>query len=72
MPAMQPYSGGPYSDQKQLRWEIKRLKSDIEAKPMGPRTRKWTESELADLQEKLKKLNAEIREMKKSRAKQTT
>ena len=67
MPAMQPYSGGPYSDQKQLRWEIKMLKSDLGAKPMGPRTRKRVERELADFQARLKKLNAEIREMKKSR-----
>ena len=69
MPAMQPYSGGPYADQKQLRWEINRLKSDLGAKPMGPRTRKRVERELADTQAVLKTLNAEIREMKKSRTK---
>jgi len=67
MSAMQPYSGGPYADQKQLRWEIRRLKNDLSAKPMGPRTRKRVERELVDTQAKLKTLNAKIREMKKSR-----
>jgi hypothetical protein len=69
MPAMQPHSGGPYSDQKYLRWEINQVKQDLAAKPMGPRTRKGVEKWLVELQGRLKKLNAEIREMKKSRAK---
>lgn len=65
MTAMQPGSGGPYSDQKYLRFQIKMLKNDLSAKPMGPMVRRWTEAELEGLQAKLKKLNAEIREMKK-------
>ncbi len=71
MPAMQPYSGGPYSEQKQLRWEINMLKNNLGAKPMGPRTRKRVEKELTETQAKLKKLNAKIREMKKLRARPT-
>lgn len=66
MTAMQPGSGGPYSDQKYLKDQITWYKNDLGAKPMGPRTRKRVEAELKELQAKLKKLNAEIRAMKKT------
>lgn len=64
MTAMQPGSGGPYSDQKYLRLQIKWFKQRLEAEPMGPRTRKRVEAELTGLQAELKKLNANIRAMK--------
>ena len=61
MPAMQPGSGGPYSDQKSLRFKVRELKNDLANKPMGPRTRKSVEKELAKIQAKLKEVNAKIR-----------
>jgi len=63
MPAMQPGSGGPYSDQKYLRFQVRELKNILANKPMGPRTRKGVEDELEDVQVRLKNVNAKIREM---------
>ncbi len=68
MPAMQPGSGGPYADQKNLRFQIREVKNDLAMKPMKPRERKSTERWLATLQARLRAVNAEIRERKKSRA----
>ncbi len=67
MPAMQPGSGGPYSEQKQLRYEINWRESDLEAKPMSPRKRKEVEEELAELKARLKDLNAVIRQSKSTK-----
>lgn len=55
---------GRYSMREYLRFKIKFLKKRLVAEPMGHRTRKWTETELARLQGELKKLNAEIMEIK--------
>ena len=58
---------GPYSQLQDIRFQIKQLKRELDARPVGPRTRKRLESTLALLQIRLKAINAEIRATKQSR-----
>lgn len=53
---------GIYAQRGNLRSQIKDLKQNIEAKPMGPRQRISAKRNLAALQVDLKALNAEIRQ----------
>lgn len=53
---------GPYSKRKDLQFQIRCLKGELDNKPMGPRTRKRKEDTLLYLQSQLREVNRRIRE----------
>lgn len=52
---------GPYSELRDLRWQAKKCKYEIEFMSPGPRTRKLLQQESEAIAQKIKGVNARIK-----------